>query len=53
MTFLVTHQGTFNPNSMAFFAINPDISNTDGLEVFVQLVIDAKQTLPFSSWCSL
>ena len=41
-----THQGTFKPSSTAFFAIKPDINKTIGFEVFVQLVMAAKQILP-------
>src|SRR5271165_391459 len=48
-----THDGTLRPFSTAFFATNPAATSTDGLEVFVQLVIAAITTLPcFSAWSS-
>ena len=36
-----THGLTFNPNVLADFASNPAAIKTDGLDVFVQLVMAA------------
>src|SRR5512141_1558264 len=41
-----THGLDLNPRSDAFFASNPAAIRTDGLEVFVQLVIAAITTAP-------
>ncbi len=45
----MTYGATSRPSSTAFFASSPAATITDGLEVFVQLVIAAMTTQPFSS----
>src|SRR2546428_7613156 len=44
---VLTQAGTCSPRSTAFLASNPAAIITDGLEVFVQLVIAAMTTLPW------
>src|SRR5437899_7496372 len=44
---VLTQAGTWSPRSTAFLASNPAAIITDGLEVFVQLVIAAMTTLPW------
>ena len=44
--FLTLFVTTWRPNSQAFFATNPEVIITVGLEVFVQLVIAAITMLP-------
>src|SRR5437867_13031515 len=46
---VLTQAGTCNPRSTAFFASSPAAIITDGLEVFVQLVIAAITTEPWRS----
>src|SRR5438477_10784526 len=43
---VLTQAGTWSPRSTAFLASNPAALITDGLVVFVQLVIAAITTLP-------
>src|SRR6185437_1747876 len=49
---LLTQGGTCRSLSTAFFASNPAASMTDGLEVFVQLVIAAITIEPWSRYLS-
>ena len=44
---VLTDGATVSPFSTAFFAIRPAASRTCGLDVFVQLVIEAMTTEPF------
>ncbi len=44
-----THGFAFRPFSLAFFASRPAASITDGFDVFVQEVIAAMATAPWSS----
>src|SRR5437868_11507583 len=44
---VLTQAGTWSPRSTAVLASNPAAIITDGLEVFVQLVIAAMTTLPW------
>src|SRR5437764_3331260 len=46
---VLTHGLVFSPRSTAFFASSPAAIMTDGLDVFVQLVMAAMTTSPWSS----